>query len=470
MKVTVYFSPSDAKEGVYRRATVILADVLRMSSTVAVHLSHGAKSVLVLPDPAAAKAAFAKLKRGEGLLAGETHWEKVAGFPLSGSPLDSTRDKVKGRIVCLSTRSALALKHLRSAETLLLGAFVNLSEVYDTVLRLKKDVVVVCGASDHGATPEDTVFAGMLCDFLQNTVGSEPVILAESARKAIAFYKPWQGRLIELLRESPEGRELVQKGQEKDLVFCARQNRVEGVPILRGGVFVRESAPKPRMKHPGSAKAEAAVPAKGKAIKVHVPLFPKNPEHPTPELDPKKKGSSAPVPPKPAAAKGSPKATAPSVRPRPASAGSIPAVSKPASGKPAAKGAVPAKPASSSGKGPSAKTPLVPGAKVPEKAAGKPPVRKTPLFSKRTVAAPYVAPKPADHSMAVTHAMDALKASLAHLKDRKSAQAAPAAASTGKVPAKSSKPVVSAVPAARKPAAVRVPTGKTVAKPAKKGR
>lgn len=458
MKVTVYFSPSDAKEGVYRKASTVLVDVLRMTSTVSTYLSHGARAVQVHADPAAAKAAFAKLKRGEGLLAGEAHWEKVAGFPMSGSPLDSTREKVKGRTVCLSTRSALALKHLKGAETLLMGAFVNLSDVYDTVLRLKKDVVVVCGVSEYGTAPEDEVFAGMLCDFLQNTVGSEPVLLAESAKKAIAFYKPWQGRLPELLQGSPEGKELAQKGCEKDLVFCARMNRLDGVPLLKGSEFVRESAPKPKLKTPLAVKTESNVPAKGKAIKVHVPLFPKNPEHPTPELDPKK--TSVPAKSLPPVKGG--KAPAP----KPVVKGAVPA--KGAAPKPPAKPAAKtgtSKPMPPPGKGIPGKVQAPSLGKGAEKApAGKLPVRKTPLFSKRTVALPFSAPKSVDPNQAVSHAMDALKASLAHLKDRKAQagmKAVPPAAGKSSGPASQGK---GGTPPAGKGASAKPVLGKPVLK------
>ncbi len=436
MKVTVYPSPTDAKEGVFRKAAVVLADVLRFSSAIPVYLSHGAKSVLAFPDPASAKAAFSKLKRGEGLLAGEAHWEKVAGFPLSVSPLDSSREKMKNKIVCLSSRSAQALRHLKGAEVLLLGSFVNLSDVYDTLLRLKRDVVVVCGVSDQGTSPEDMVFAGMIADFLQNTVGSEPVVLAESARKAIGFYKPWQGRLHELLLDSPEGREIAQKGHEKDLNYCSRMNRVEGVPILRAGAFVRESAPRPKLKPNAASKAEAAAPSKGKAIKVHVPLFPKNPEHPTPELDPKKKAglpanaSKSSVPSKGTVLKspaGKTISKAPSGKIPPTTKGALP------QGKASAKGAIiktagekavvkSAHKAGGKVAVPASGKQVPPGKPATDRSIGKPPVRKTPLFSKRTVAVPVATPKPVESNEAVIHAMDALKASLAHLKDRKTSQ------------------------------------------------
>lgn len=278
MKITVYFNPKDVKPTVIQNATVVLADVLRASTTIPVYFYHGAEGVAFCPEPGTAKKIFEKQKRGEGLLAGERDWEKIPGFHLGGSPLDSSREKVKGRVVCFSTPSPL--KVLKNAKYVILGSFVNLSDVYDSCLRGKRDVVIVSAGG-----PEDSAFAGMLVDFLQSTLGSNPIVLAESAKDAIALYKPWQGRILELLKESPEGKELIQKGFAKDLDFASKLNRISAVPYLKDDLFLREDTPKPK-KFLDDAKAKAASAAqKGKSIKVTVPLFPKNPEHPVPGME-----------------------------------------------------------------------------------------------------------------------------------------------------------------------------------------
>ena len=286
MKITVYFHPKDVKPTIIQNATVVLADVLRASTSIPVYFYHGAEGVVLCPDPGTAKKAFEKLKRGEGLLAGERDWEKIPGFHLGGSPLDSSREKVKGRIVCLSTPSPLRI--LKNTKYLILGSFVNLGDVYDSCLRGKRDVVIVSAGGQ-----EDSVFAGMLVDFLQSTLGSTPVLMTESAKEAMALYKPWQGRILDLLKESPEGKSLIQKGFEKDVEFSAKMNKISAVPFLKDEMFAKEDTPRPKRLE-DLAKAKAAA-AKGKSIKVTVPLFPKNPEHPVPGME-KAHKKGAPVP------------------------------------------------------------------------------------------------------------------------------------------------------------------------------
>lgn len=280
MKITVYFDPKDVKSTVIQNATVVLADVLRTSTTIPLYLYHGAKGVILCPEPGSARKQFEKLKRGEGLLAGERDWEKIPGFHLGGSPLESSRDKVKNRIICMSSSTPLRVFH--QAKHIILGSFVNLTDVYDSCLRAKRDVVIVCAGG-----PEDFAFAGMLVDFLQSTLGGTPMVLAKSAKDTISSYKPWQGRLWELMKDSPDGKGLILKGFAKDLDFCSKLNKISVVPIFQNHLFIKEDAPKPKklFETDGKPKAATTPPKKGKSIKVMVPLFPKNPEHPVPGIE-----------------------------------------------------------------------------------------------------------------------------------------------------------------------------------------
>ena len=277
MKITVYFDVNDVKPTVIQNATVVLVDVLRATTIIPVFMYHGAEAVALCQDPGTAKKIFEKLKRGEGILGGERDWDKIPGFPLGGSPQDSSRDKVKGRVICFTTPTPLRV--LKKAKHVVMGSFVNLGDVYDSCLRAKLDVVIVCAGG-----PEDSAFAGMLSDFLQNTLISVPIVLAESAKEAIAFYKPWQGRLQDLLRDCPQGKELIRKGYDKDVDYAAKMNRVSAVPYLKDDLFLKEDAPKPK-KLADDGKPRITTAPKGKSIKVTVPLFPKNPEHPVPGME-----------------------------------------------------------------------------------------------------------------------------------------------------------------------------------------
>lgn len=282
MKITVYFSAAEVKPSVVSKSTVVYGDPLQLGTTVTMLLYHGADAVQVFSDPASAKKAFAKLKRGEGILAGERDGEKIPGFQMGGAPLDSSRDKVKGRTVCLSSPDAgPMLKAIEGAEKVFLGGFVNLGSVYESALRAGHDIVIVAAGCDGKPNRADSVFAGLVADFLQNTVAGHPIELTEAARKAANEARQWQGRLWELLDESEEGKLLTRVGAAKNIDIAAKLSRYFCTPVLNNGAFTREVLPKALPRAPGEG-APAPAPRKGKPIKVQVPLFPKNPELPTP--------------------------------------------------------------------------------------------------------------------------------------------------------------------------------------------
>jgi len=297
LKITVYFSAAEVKSSAVAKNTVVYGNPLQLGSTVATFLYHGANAVQVFPDPASAKKAFAKLKRGEGLLAGERDGEKIPGFQMGGSPRDSSREKVKGRTICLSSPDAAPmLKAIQGAEKVFLGGFLNLGSVYESALRAGHDIVIVAAGQDGKPNQVDRIFAGLVADFLQNTVAGHPIELTDSARRAADEARPYQGRLHELLQESEEGKLLTRVGAGKNLDLAAKLSRYACAPVLLGGAFVRDVPPKPMPKAPGEG-APPPAPRKGKPIKVQVPLFPKNPELPTPGVASKSAAPAVPAKP-----------------------------------------------------------------------------------------------------------------------------------------------------------------------------
>jgi 2-phosphosulfolactate phosphatase len=388
LKITVYSSAAEVKPSVVAKSTVVYGDPLQLGSTVATFLYHGAEGVSVFPDPASAKKAFAKLKRGEGLLAGERDGEKIPGFQMGGTPLDSSREKVKGRTICLSSPDAGPMfKAIANAEKVFLGGFVNLGSVYESALRAGNDIVIIAAGNEGKHNLVDIVFAGLVADFLQNTVAGHPIELTEAAKKAAVGARAWQGRLWELLNDSEEGKLLTRVGVGKNVDLAAKLSRYSCAPVLVNGTFVRDVPPKPLMRGPGEGAA-APAPRKGKPIKVQVPLFPKNPEMPTPGA--------------------------------------------------AAKSAAPA----------AAAKPVAAAGDAPKKKGSKIPGKRAPLFSKKTVASMHVKVGMTVHPQ-VQAATDALKIALSKKNEKANpaAKGGKPVAVKAKAPLPKGKPVVKKAPA-----------------------
>src|ERR1700675_510977 len=102
MRLDVALTADTVTPGQVRSSTVLVADVLRASTTMIVALGNGCAGLVPVADPA--EALRRKRAAGDGVLvAGEQRGEMVAGFDLGNSPLEFTRERVGGRLVIFTT-------------------------------------------------------------------------------------------------------------------------------------------------------------------------------------------------------------------------------------------------------------------------------------------------------------------------------------------------------------------------------
>lgn len=292
LKFSLAFGPSEIKPTPVRDACVVLVDVWKSASAVSAFLFHGATDVQLWATVDAARKAFRKEKRSTALLAGEQDFHPIPSFHLGGAD-SSHREKLKGKKVFLVSEWAPVFSRLKEARAVYFGAFVNLSAVYDALLRTVKPIFVVLPEGVAVERSLDAVFAGQLLEFLRNTVGGPQIIASQAAQRAADAYRSWQGRLDELAHCDPRGKGFWEKKAKRELDILLRPNRFSVVPVFKNGWWtLEETAVKPAV--PKEKQKPTA--QKGKPIKVKVPLFPKNPEHPVPDLAPKKSREEPPAP------------------------------------------------------------------------------------------------------------------------------------------------------------------------------
>jgi len=86
----------------------------------------GARLLLVM-----ALKADGRTAEGDPILGGERKGLLIEGFDLGNSPQEYTADRVKGRgVVFTTTNGTKAMAHVRAADRILIGAFVNVLAVF----------------------------------------------------------------------------------------------------------------------------------------------------------------------------------------------------------------------------------------------------------------------------------------------------------------------------------------------------
>ncbi len=175
------------------------------------------------------------------LLGGERRGLRPQEFDLGNSPREYTPAAVEGRVIVFSTTNGTrALRDALGARETLIGAFLNLPAVADYLVRQEDDVLLVAVGRDGGPVLDDIVCAGM---FVDRMVELAPACrVTDAARMACFAYQEYRGRVIDALRRSPSGQDLIKLGLEADLADCAQIGVCDVVPQLVKGEIRRAGA------------------------------------------------------------------------------------------------------------------------------------------------------------------------------------------------------------------------------------
>jgi 2-phosphosulfolactate phosphatase len=202
-----------------RASACAVIDVIRATSTIVAALAHGAagvRPVASLPD------AFAlKEQHPDALLAGERGGQALPGFDLGNSPEDFTTERVKERLVILTTTNGTqALNACQGARAIVTASLTNLEAAAGRLGKLGPPWLIVCAGCNGEFGVDDAVVAGALAEAL----GQQHAL--------VSLYRSVRRDLTATLLGSDAGRELLKVGLARDVPFCAELNRYSIVPTL----------------------------------------------------------------------------------------------------------------------------------------------------------------------------------------------------------------------------------------------
>ena len=231
MRLDVYFGGAEVTPAETQGRVVVVIDVLRASTTIAVALANGARAIVPCESADEAITLSKSFERADVRLAGEMRSLPIPGFDLGNSPSEFMPSVVDGKTIFFSTTNGTrTLLSIQGARDVLVGAFVNYRAVLAmlrTAARSGTDVAIVCAGRDRKFALEDAVCAGRYVRGIRRRLTNIDV---NDAGRGAALLDRRFGRDIEAaLRESEHGRALVDAGLGADVAFCAN---VDTVPIL----------------------------------------------------------------------------------------------------------------------------------------------------------------------------------------------------------------------------------------------
>ncbi len=237
MEIDIQLVPAPLNSDILIDRTVVVIDVLRATSVIIQAMSHGA---LEISPVATVDEAFQMAKafpRGFVLLGGERESERIRGFDLGNSPKEYIAEKVRGKKLILATTNGTKAFHLvSSGKEILVGCFFNIGAVAQRCLELDGDVLIFPSGDEGDFSLEDTICGGMLIELIRRK-GKEFISLTDASYTAQILYQRFKDNLSEAFHLSRHGKELIKRGFEDDLLYCARIDITEIVPEFKAGVI-----------------------------------------------------------------------------------------------------------------------------------------------------------------------------------------------------------------------------------------
>lgn len=215
-------------------AIVVVIDVFRATSAIVTAFYNGVSKMV----PVATVDEAREYQRNGYMAAAERDGEVIEGFELGNSPFGYMNNKVKGKIIAISTTNGTqAIEASRKASKILIGSFLNLDILCEYLVAQKKDVVLLCAGWKNKFNLEDTVFAGAVVDKL--TANNSYQVDCDSAIAAKHLYNIAKNNLFDFLSDSSHRKRLAKLDLERDIKYCLTPNQCPVIPVMEGKYLVK---------------------------------------------------------------------------------------------------------------------------------------------------------------------------------------------------------------------------------------
>jgi 2-phosphosulfolactate phosphatase len=229
--VRIYPLPANIEPGDLAGGVAVVIDVLRASTTITVALANGAARVIPCGIVDTARSLAAEDETGNTLTGGERGGVKIEGFDLDNSPASYPPERVAGKTIAFTTTNGTAaLLKTDGAARVLIGALVNRQAIVEALHADGRPVHLICAGTDGRLTSEDLFGAAGIAAGLARFDNVE--LCDESTQRAVKHWpKPIsQNRLIEFLKNTLGGSNLVELGFQEDIARAAQVDSISVVP------------------------------------------------------------------------------------------------------------------------------------------------------------------------------------------------------------------------------------------------
>jgi 2-phosphosulfolactate phosphatase len=237
MHIEIQFLPSPPNPSLLSDRVVVVIDVLRATSVMVHAMSQEASEIIPLATVEEAFRMAKAFPRGFVILGGERENKEIPGFDLGNSPKEYVAERVKGKKLILTTTNGTRAFHtVSSGKEILAGSFFNIGAIAERCLESNRDLFIFPSGDKGSFSLEDTLCGGMLIDLIIKKEKKQ-IFLTDASYCAQILYQRFKDNLLEAFHLSHHGKELINRGFEDDLAYCAQIDMIDIVPEFKVGVI-----------------------------------------------------------------------------------------------------------------------------------------------------------------------------------------------------------------------------------------
>lgn len=208
------------------RATCVVFDVLRATTSMITALAHGVTQIY--PALTIEEALELRARMPDAVLGGERNGDRIQGFDVGNSPLEYL-DLQGRRVITTTTNGTVALRACQGARRVFIGGLVNLEALHEAVADAEH-VLLVCAGTFETFALEDALAAGSLAGRFARAEASDAVRACVATARA--FKTPMEGLLA-----ARNGGALAAKGWKDQIEWCAQISRFNTIGVMDEGVI-----------------------------------------------------------------------------------------------------------------------------------------------------------------------------------------------------------------------------------------
>ena len=233
-RIEVCYTPGEYNYFKDEFEIVVVIDVLRATTAICVAFEYGIKSIIPVPT---LEDALEYKKKGF-LVGAERKGQIVEGFDFGNSPYSYMKDEFKGKDVVLTTTNGTkSIAAAKDAETLVIGALVNLDVLTTWLIKQNKNTLCLCSGWQDKFNLEDTICAGAISEALINT--GKFTSIEDSSIAAKYLYLSAKDNYMGYLKSRSHRRRLRNLNLNEDIKYCLTPNKTKVIPILKDGKLIK---------------------------------------------------------------------------------------------------------------------------------------------------------------------------------------------------------------------------------------